>query len=40
MAADLSKGERLSKLICDRKTVLFMKNHGVMSGGATVAQAY
>jgi ribulose-5-phosphate 4-epimerase/fuculose-1-phosphate aldolase len=33
------EGERLARLIGD-KQVLFMKNHGVLVTGATVAQAY
>jgi ribulose-5-phosphate 4-epimerase/fuculose-1-phosphate aldolase len=40
LAADLSEGERLSQLMSGGKTVLFMKNHGVMTVGDTVAQAY
>ena len=40
LAADLSEGERLSQLMSGGKTVLFMKNHGVMTIGDTVAQAY
>jgi ribulose-5-phosphate 4-epimerase/fuculose-1-phosphate aldolase len=39
LAADLSEGERLAALIGD-KHVLFMKNHGVVTVGDTVAQAY
>lgn len=38
-ADDLSEGERLASLMQD-KQVLFMKNHGVLSVGDTVAQAY
>ena len=38
-ADTLDEGERLARLIGD-KQVLFMKNHGVMVVGATVAQAY
>lgn len=38
-ADELSEGERLSSLMHD-KQVLFMKNHGVLSVGDTVAQAY
>ncbi|MFK7963809.1 MAG: class II aldolase/adducin family protein [Burkholderiaceae bacterium] len=38
-ADELSEGERLSALMQD-KQVLFMKNHGVLSVGDTVAQAY
>ena len=40
LAADLSEGERLSRLMDGGKSVLFMKNHGVMAIGDTVAQAY
>ncbi len=40
LAAELSEGERLSQLMGGGKTVLFMKNHGVMTVGDTVAQAY
>ena len=40
LAAELSEGERLSQLMSGGKTVLFMKNHGVMTVGDTVAQAY
>jgi ribulose-5-phosphate 4-epimerase/fuculose-1-phosphate aldolase len=39
LAAELSEGERLAALIGD-KHVLFMKNHGVVTVGDTVAQAY
>ena len=35
----LEEGERLARLIGD-KQVLFMKNHGVLVVGETVAQAY
>jgi ribulose-5-phosphate 4-epimerase/fuculose-1-phosphate aldolase len=35
----LEEGERLARLIGDRQ-VLFMKNHGVLVVGETVAQAY
>src|SRR3954466_14125601 len=38
-ADTLEEGERLAKLIGDRH-VLFMKNHGVLVTGDTVAQAY
>lgn len=38
-ADDLAEGERLAGLIGDRHTV-FMKNHGVLVVGDTVAQAY
>lgn len=38
-ADELSEGERLASLMQD-KQVLFMKNHGVLSVGDTVAQAY
>ncbi len=38
-ADTLDEGERLARLMGD-KQVLFMKNHGVMVVGATVAQAY
>ena len=39
LAASLSEGERLAHLMGD-KSVLFMKNHGVVVVGQTVAQAY
>lgn len=39
LASSLQEGERLAALMGD-KTVLFMKNHGVVSIGDTVAQAY
>lgn len=39
LAASLAEGERLAALMKD-KTVLFMKNHGVVTMGDTVAQAY
>jgi ribulose-5-phosphate 4-epimerase/fuculose-1-phosphate aldolase len=39
LASSLEEGERLAALMGD-KTVLFMKNHGVVSIGDTVAQAY
>ncbi len=39
LAASLAEGERLAALMKD-KTVLFMKNHGVVTVGDTVAQAY
>jgi ribulose-5-phosphate 4-epimerase/fuculose-1-phosphate aldolase len=38
-ADTLEEGERLARVIGDRH-VLFMKNHGVLVTGATVAQAY
>jgi ribulose-5-phosphate 4-epimerase/fuculose-1-phosphate aldolase len=38
-ADTLEEGERLARVIGDRQ-VLFMKNHGVLVVGATVAQAY
>src|SRR3954469_15509284 len=38
-ADTLQEGERLAKVVGD-KSVLFMKNHGVLVTGATVAQAY
>jgi len=38
-ADELSEGERLASLMQD-KQILFMKNHGVLSVGDTVAQAY
>jgi ribulose-5-phosphate 4-epimerase/fuculose-1-phosphate aldolase len=38
-ARGLDEGERLARLIGD-KHVLFMKNHGVLVVGDTVAQAY
>jgi ribulose-5-phosphate 4-epimerase/fuculose-1-phosphate aldolase len=39
-AADsLEEGERLARLIGD-KQIVFMKNHGVIATGSTVAQAY
>ena len=39
LASSIQEGERLAHLMGD-KTVLFMKNHGVVSVGDTVAQAY
>lgn len=39
LADALSEGERLARMIGD-KSVLFMKNHGVLVVGDTVAQAY
>jgi ribulose-5-phosphate 4-epimerase/fuculose-1-phosphate aldolase len=39
LAASLQEGERLAALMGDR-TVLFMKNHGVVTIGRTVAEAY
>lgn len=39
LASSLEEGERLAALMGD-KTVLFMKNHGVVAIGDTVAQAY
>ena len=39
IADTLEEGERLAGLIGD-KQVIFMKNHGVLVTGATVAQAY
>ncbi|WP_300553616.1 class II aldolase/adducin family protein [Limnohabitans sp. Rim8] len=39
LASSLEEGERLAALMGD-KTVLFMKNHGVVTIGDTVAQAY
>ena len=39
LAADLNEGERLAAMLGD-KTILFMKNHGVVTVGRTVAQAY
>jgi ribulose-5-phosphate 4-epimerase/fuculose-1-phosphate aldolase len=38
-ADDPSEGERLATVLGD-KPILFMKNHGVLVTGATVAQAY
>jgi len=39
-AADsLEEGERLARLIGD-KQIVFMKNHGVIATGSTIAQAY
>lgn len=38
-ADTLAEGERLARVIGDKR-VLFMKNHGVLVTGATVAQAY
>src|SRR5450432_4793874 len=38
-ADSLEEGERLARLVGDRH-VLFMKNHGVLATGSTVAQAY
>jgi len=39
LAATLSEGERLAAQLGD-KQILFMKNHGVLAVGDTVAQAY
>lgn len=39
LAASLAEGERLARVMGD-KTVLFMKNHGVVAVGQTIAQAY
>ena len=39
LAAELSEGERLAAILGD-KQILFMKNHGVLVVGETVAQAY
>ena len=39
LASSLEEGERLAALM-ENKTVLFMKNHGVVAIGDTVAQAY
>jgi len=39
LAAELSEGERLAHLLGEKK-ILFMKNHGVVVVGDTVAQAY
>ncbi len=39
VASSLAEGERLAAAM-DGKPIVFMKNHGVMVTGATVAQAY
>ena len=39
LAATLSEGERLAGLM-ENKSVMFLKNHGVITVGDTVAQAY
>ena len=39
LAATLEEGERLARLMGD-KPIVFMKNHGVLVIGDTVAQAY
>ncbi len=39
LAASLNEGERLASLLQD-KSVMFLKNHGVITVGNTVAQAY
>lgn len=39
LAATLAEGERLARVMGD-KPILFMKNHGVITTGATIAQAY
>ena len=39
LAASLDEGERLARVMGD-KPILFMKNHGVITTGQTVAQAY
>src|SRR5437660_5178758 len=38
-ADSLEEGERLARLIGD-KQIVFMKNHGVIATGSTIAQAY
>jgi ribulose-5-phosphate 4-epimerase/fuculose-1-phosphate aldolase len=38
-ADSLEEGERLARLIGD-KQIVFMKNHGVIAIGSTIAQAY
>ena len=39
LAASLDEGERLARLMGD-KPILFMKNHGIVATGQTLAQAY
>ncbi|MEO5733221.1 MAG: class II aldolase/adducin family protein [Rubrivivax sp.] len=39
LAADLAEGERLAQVLGD-KSILFMKNHGVIAVGDTMPQAY
>lgn len=39
VAVSLAEGERLARVMGD-KPILFMKNHGVVATGQTVAQAY
>jgi ribulose-5-phosphate 4-epimerase/fuculose-1-phosphate aldolase len=39
LAASLNEGERLASLL-QNKSVMFLKNHGVITVGDTVAQAY
>lgn len=39
LAATLQEGERLAALLGD-KTILFMRNHGVVTVGGSVAEAY
>ncbi|MEO7010643.1 MAG: class II aldolase/adducin family protein [Caldimonas sp.] len=39
LAATLEEGERLARAM-DTRPIVFMKNHGVLVTGATVAQAY
>lgn len=39
LASSLNEGERLASLLQD-KSVMFLKNHGVITVGDTVAQAY
>jgi len=39
LAASLNEGERLAALM-ENKSVMFLKNHGVIAVGDTVAQAY
>jgi ribulose-5-phosphate 4-epimerase/fuculose-1-phosphate aldolase len=39
LAASLNEGERLAELM-ENKSVIFLKNHGVISVGDTIAQAY
>jgi ribulose-5-phosphate 4-epimerase/fuculose-1-phosphate aldolase len=39
-ADTLEEGERLAELLGGDKAVIFMKNHGILVTGSTVAQAY
>jgi ribulose-5-phosphate 4-epimerase/fuculose-1-phosphate aldolase len=40
MALDDSEGERVAKLLGDDRSVMFLRNHGVLVVGRTVAEAF